>query len=228
MKSTIVYRKGVGIVNSNPYAQYKQNAMETKSPGELTLMLYEGCLKFMKRAETALAENEVEEKHTNLVKAQNIIRELMVTLNTDVQVSSDMMQLYDYILNQLIEANTKNDVEALKRAERFTIDFRDTWKEVVQADRRQRFGTKERTEAPAAPQAGSTNGQAVGRIQPEKKAVPASETSQPAASAAPSKAQPANPYAKARQQAVAAGAPSNPYAKAKQQAAVAAGTSNWN
>ncbi|PIB39900.1 flagellar export chaperone FliS, partial [Pseudomonas sp. 2588-5] len=62
---------------NNPYATYKQTSIETKSKGELTLMLYDGCIKFIKRAEIAIHNKNLEEKNTNLIKAQNIIRELM-------------------------------------------------------------------------------------------------------------------------------------------------------
>ncbi|UCZ52676.1 flagellar export chaperone FliS [Bacillus shivajii] len=126
---------------NNPYANYKKNSMETKSPGELTLMLYEGCLKFIKRAEKAIDENNIEDRNTNLIKAQNIIRELMVTLKTDVEVAQNMMQLYDFILNRLVDANTNNDKKALKEAEQFVVEFRDTWKEVIKIDRQRRHGS---------------------------------------------------------------------------------------
>ena|SRR5690554_1572560 len=136
---------------NNPYSNYKQTEVQTKSPGELTLMLYEGCLKFMKRAEKAMEEKNIQEKNENLIKAQNIIRELMVTLNTDVEISKQMMQMYDFILNRLIEANTKNSLQALKEAEQFVIEFRDTWKEVIKIDRRQRHSAR-----PVASQTGET------------------------------------------------------------------------
>lgn len=127
---------------NNPYSSYKQTEVQTKSPGELTLMLYEGCLKFIKRAEKAMDENNIQDKNTNLIKAQNIIRELMVTLNSDVEISKQMMQMYDFILSRLIDANTKNDKQALKEAEQFVTDFRDTWKEVIKLDRQRRHGAR--------------------------------------------------------------------------------------
>jgi flagellar protein FliS len=125
---------------NNPYQTYQQNAMNTASPGELTLMLYNGCLKFIKLAKHAVEEKKFEEKHKNIIKAQNIIRELMVTLNMDVEVSQNMMQLYDYMLNRLVEANTKNDIEILNEVEGFVVEFRDTWKEVIQLNRQQQYG----------------------------------------------------------------------------------------
>lgn len=127
---------------NNPYASYKQTEVKTKTPGELTLMLYEGCLKFIKRAEKAMDEENIQDRNTNLIKAQNIIRELMVTLNPSVEISKQMMQMYDFILSRLIDANMKNDKQALKEAEQFVIEFRDTWKEVIKLDRQRRHGVQ--------------------------------------------------------------------------------------
>lgn len=235
----------------NPYAAYKQTSIETKSAGELTLMLYEGCLKFIKRAEAAIEEGNVEVKNTNLIKAQNIIRELMVTLNTDVAVSADMMQMYDFILAKLVEANTANDKEALKHAETFVVDFRDTWKEVIKLDRLNRHssgaattpsGNTQSGNSPAQENqnkpAGSSQGQAVGRITPEKREVSSEnfgnqpESRQPGPSgvsainnrktgfSTETSTAPGNPYAKANK----APNPNNPYAAAKRSAAAAGAT----
>lgn len=125
---------------TNPYATYKEKALNTTSPGELTLMLYNGCLKFIKRAELAINDNNIQDKSDNLIKAQNIIRELMVTLKTDSEVGENMMRMYDFILSKLIDANVNSDLSALKEAEEFVVEFRDTWKEVLLIDRKQRHG----------------------------------------------------------------------------------------
>jgi flagellar secretion chaperone FliS len=120
---------------TNPYQAYQSNSVSTATPGELTLMLYNGCLKFIKLARKAIEENNIEAKNTNLQKAQNIIREFMVTLNMDVEVSKNMMVMYDYINRQLMEVNLKNDLDILTEVEGLVTDFRDTWKEVVQMGR---------------------------------------------------------------------------------------------
>lgn len=125
---------------NNPYQSYQQNTMATASPGELTLMLYNGCLKFIKQAKKAIEENKTEEKHNNIIKAQNIINELMVTLNMDIEISHNMMQLYDYINTRLIEANMKNEISILDEVEGYVVEFRATWKEVIQINRRQQHG----------------------------------------------------------------------------------------
>ncbi|WP_394141206.1 flagellar export chaperone FliS [Cytobacillus oceanisediminis] len=124
---------------SNPYQSYQQNSVNTASPGELTLMLYNGCLKFIHQAKTAIADPNIEMKNTNIQKAQNIIQELMVTLNMELEISQNMMPLYDYINRRLIEANIKNDTAILDEVEGLVTEFRDTWKEVIQVNRQKQF-----------------------------------------------------------------------------------------
>jgi flagellar secretion chaperone FliS len=127
------------MATQNPYQSYQQNSVTTASPGELTLMLYNGCLKFILQAKKAIADKNIEAKNTNIQKAQNIIRELMVTLNMDLEVSENMMSLYDYMNRQLIEANLKSDTAILDEVESLVTEFRDTWKEVIQVNRQKQF-----------------------------------------------------------------------------------------
>ncbi|WP_282172847.1 flagellar export chaperone FliS [Cytobacillus firmus] len=124
---------------SNPYQSYQQNSVNTASPGELTLMLYNGCLKFIHQAKKAIEEKNIEMKNTNIQKAQSIIQELMVTLNMDIEVSKNMMSLYDFMNRRLMEANIKNDTSILAEVEGLVTEFRDTWKEVIQVNRQKQF-----------------------------------------------------------------------------------------
>ena len=125
---------------NNPYQAYQQNSVSTASPGELTMMLYNGCLKFIRQADKAIELSNIEEKNTNLIKAQKIITELMVTLNMELDVSQNMMVMYDYMNNRLIEANLKSDREILKEVEGYVTEFRDAWKQVIQTARQQQHG----------------------------------------------------------------------------------------
>jgi flagellar protein FliS len=125
---------------NNPYQAYQNNSMNTASPGELTLMLYNGCLKFIKQAKQAIEQQDHEGKNTNLVKAQKIIQELMLTLRTDFEVAEGMLQMYDYMHRRLVEANVKNDPEMLEEVEGYVTEFRDTWKEVIQVNRKRQHG----------------------------------------------------------------------------------------
>ncbi|MFE8696517.1 flagellar export chaperone FliS [Cytobacillus sp. FJAT-53684] len=124
---------------NNPYQSYQQNAVNTASVGDLTLMLYNGCIKFIHLAKKAINDGNVEVKNVNIQKAQNIIKELMVTLNMDIEVSKNLMSLYDYINRRLIEANVKNDAAILEEVENFVLDFRDTWKQVIQINRQKQY-----------------------------------------------------------------------------------------
>ena len=123
----------------NAYNAYKQNSVTTASPGELTLMLYNGCLIFIHQAKKAIEVNNIEMRNTNVQKAQAIIWELMSTLKMDVEVSKEMYNLYEYMHSQLTQANIKNDTAILDEVEGLTKEFRDTWKEVIQINRKQQY-----------------------------------------------------------------------------------------
>jgi flagellar secretion chaperone FliS len=120
---------------NNPYTAYQNNSVNTASPGELTLMLYNGSLKFIHIAKKAIEDKNIELKNTNIQKAQAIVSELMVTLNTDLEISQNLMSLYDYINRRLTEANVKNDNTILEEVEGMITEFRDTWKQVIQLNR---------------------------------------------------------------------------------------------
>jgi flagellar protein FliS len=119
-------------MQASAYKSYQQNSVLTATPGELTLMLYNGCIKFIKQGKLAIENKDLESKNIYLQKAQNIIRELMVTLDQKQDVAKSMMQMYDYMNRRLIEANIKNDTDILDEVEGFVTEFRDTWKQVIE------------------------------------------------------------------------------------------------
>ena len=123
---------------------YKQNSVTTASPGELTLMLYNGCLKFLTKAKKSIEDKNIEERNYNIQRAQAIIYELMSTLNMDIEISKEMLPLYDYMTRRLTDANVKNDIAIIEEVEGLVTEFRDTWKEVIKITRQQQFsGTSE-------------------------------------------------------------------------------------
>ncbi|KGX86805.1 flagellar export chaperone FliS [Pontibacillus marinus] len=128
-------------MSTQAYQAYQNNSVETASPGELTLMLYNGCLKFIRLAKKGIEESNYELKNTNIQKAQKIIQELMVTMNPEYKITEEIMPLYDYINRKLMEANLHNDTAMLDEAAELVTDFRDTWKEVVKQTRQQKFGS---------------------------------------------------------------------------------------
>lgn len=117
----------------NASQSYQQTAVQTASPQELSLMLYNGCLKFIKLANKALDEKNIEQKHINLMKAQAIIAQFRITLDMDVEISKELDVLYLFIQEQLIAANTANDQEKLAVAEDLVRELRDTWKTMMKS-----------------------------------------------------------------------------------------------
>lgn len=115
----------------NAAMAYQNNAIQTATPAELTLMLYEGAIKFTNIAIAALENDDLEKVHLNLVKTENIIMELRYTLDHKYPVSKDFEQVYDYIYRRLVDANVKKDKEILEEAQGYIREMRDTWKEVM-------------------------------------------------------------------------------------------------
>lgn len=102
-------------------------------------MLYNGCIKFLMKAKKAIDKKDIQEKNTNIQKAQAIITELMSTLKMEEAVSEQMLALYDYMNRRLIEANINNDTAIIDEVMGLTTEFRDTWQEVIKINRMQQY-----------------------------------------------------------------------------------------
>lgn len=119
----------------NPYAQYSNNKVLTASPAELTLMLYEGAIKFCNMAENAMEQKDVEKIHKNILKVQNIIAYLRQTLDMKYSVAQDFERIYVYLERRLVEANVKKDKAILAEINLHLHSVRDNWKEVMRINR---------------------------------------------------------------------------------------------
>ena len=124
---------------NNPYATYQNNSVNTSTPGELTLMLYNGCLKFIEQAKRALEVGNMEEKNKSVQKAQAIISELMLTLDKSYPVAKNMLVLYEFANSRLVDGNIKNDSALFNEASAIIMEFRDTWKQVIQINRQKQY-----------------------------------------------------------------------------------------
>lgn len=115
----------------NAASVYKDNRILTASPAELTLMLYEGAIKFCNIAITAIEKEDIEKANLNIIKAQKIITELRVTLDFNYATANHFDIVYEYIHRRLVESNIKKDTEILEEALGYIREMRDTWKEVM-------------------------------------------------------------------------------------------------
>lgn len=120
---------------SNPYAQYNNSKILTASPAELTLMLYEGAIKFCNIAIMGIEQNDMEKAHKNIVKVQKILEEFRATLDRSYSVAEDYDRIYVYLLKRLVEANIKKDISILEEVNMHLRSVRDTWKEVMRINK---------------------------------------------------------------------------------------------
>lgn len=119
----------------NAYSQYNNNKILTASPAELTLMLYEGAIKFCNVAAVAMEKKDIPKTHTNIVKAQKIIDYLRQTLDMKYPVAQDFERMYVYLSERLVTANIKKDKEILEEVNTHLHSIRDTWKEVMRINK---------------------------------------------------------------------------------------------
>ncbi len=122
-------------MTQNMTLAYKNNSIQTASPAELTLMLYDGAIKFCNIALGALENNDIQKANTNIIKAEKIITEFRATLDFKYPVAKDFDLVYDYIYRRLVEANIHKDTEILEEALGYIREMRDTWKEVMRLNR---------------------------------------------------------------------------------------------
>ena len=119
----------------NAASLYKGTKVNTASPAELTLMLYEGAIKFCNIADLGFEQKDYEKVSNNIIKVQNIITELRSTLDFKYSTAKDFDVIYEYIVSLLVQANIKKDQEQLGLALEQIRGMRDLWKEVMKQNK---------------------------------------------------------------------------------------------
>jgi len=119
------------MIQKNPYAAYNNSKIQTATPAELTLLLYEGAIKFTNIAIVAMEKNDVQKAHDNIMKTEKIIEEFQASLDHKYPVAKDFEAVYSYLLKRLFDANIRKDPEILEEVLRHLRTMRDTWKEVM-------------------------------------------------------------------------------------------------
>ena len=119
----------------NGYAQYSNRKILTASPAELTLMLYDGAIKFANIAVMGMEQNDIQKAHNNIIRVQRIIEEFRNTLDRKYPVAEDFDRIYVYLLKRLYEANVKKDKEIMEEVLTHLRSMRDTWIQVMKANK---------------------------------------------------------------------------------------------
>lgn len=115
----------------NPYANYANTKIQTATSAQLTLMLYDGAIKFCNLAINAVEEGQIEMANTNIKKVEAIIAEFRATLNFKYPVAKDFDNVYEYLGRRLLEANLHKDKEILEEVLSHLRVMRETWTEVM-------------------------------------------------------------------------------------------------
>jgi flagellar protein FliS len=116
------------------YAQYKNNKVNSASGPELTLMLYDGTIKFLNIAEAAIENKDIQKAHTNIIKTERIIDYLRNTLDMKYPVAKDFENMYSYISRRLLEANITKDKDIITEVNEHMHAIRNNWIEVMKAN----------------------------------------------------------------------------------------------
>ena len=123
-------------IAANPYAEYKKTQIETATPEQLILMLYDGAIKFLVQAKIKINNKDpkkIEECNNSLIRAQDIIYELIKSLDMERggDIAQNLFSLYEFMLHQLMQANMDKDPKPITVVLTMIKDLRDTWTEVM-------------------------------------------------------------------------------------------------
>jgi flagellar secretion chaperone FliS len=112
---------------SNPYQTYQKQAVSTSRPEELTYMLYQGLVKYIRISKNSLENKNFEESHSYNLRSQDILSELMITLKKGYPVTDQLLTMYDYMKTRLIQANISKDIQILEEVETHAVELSETW-----------------------------------------------------------------------------------------------------
>ena len=119
----------------NAAEEYRRQQILNAPPEQLTLLLYNGCLKFMDEGIDAIEGKKYEDANTSLQKAQRIISEFRLTLNMEYEISHQLLPLYNYVFDRLVEGNIKSDTSKVTEAKEIITELRDAWIEAMKKAR---------------------------------------------------------------------------------------------
>ncbi len=118
--------------------QYKNQQAMTASPEELTLMLYNGAIRFVAESIQGIENNDMQKAHNANIRSQEIIREFRATLDMQYEIAKQLDPLYEYMEYQLLQANAKKDIVQLSEVKNMLQELRDTWYQAMKLVRGQR------------------------------------------------------------------------------------------
>lgn len=125
------------MLMNNGFNQYKENSVNTATPEELTLMLFNGLVKFIMQAQSALDTKNLGKANEGIIRAEAIVKEFQATLDMNYEISSYLDSIYDYMYRRLVEANIKKDKDILEEVLGYSKELRDTWAQAMKIAKHQ-------------------------------------------------------------------------------------------
>jgi flagellar protein FliS len=113
-------------------SSYRETQIKTASRGQLVVLLYDGLIKFLDIALENIPKKKYDAVNTNVLKAQDIITELILSLNLEAgEISTHLLNIYTFLNSKLIEGNVKKAQEPLRFVRSMACELRDAWKEIA-------------------------------------------------------------------------------------------------
>jgi flagellar protein FliS len=136
------------MTNNNYTQQYAEEQIKTASKEQLLIMLFDGAIKFTRIAKKAILAKDFEKSNANLIKAQRIITEFMVTLDIKQggETATNLMRLYEFYYHSLVQVNLKKDLTLLEEIIQQLVDMRQMWFEATQIAAKERKANNTTTE----------------------------------------------------------------------------------
>jgi flagellar protein FliS len=129
----------------NPYTtnQYQQNQIATASPEQILLMLYDGAIRFLRKAMAGIEASDEEAKRYGISKCMAIVSELSNSLNYEIggKIAEDLDGLYAFMMREMTDANLSGDLDKLRVVETLLMDLRETWGEAVEINKKEKAAT---------------------------------------------------------------------------------------
>jgi len=119
----------------NPYAQNKDQMLMTLTQGELLIKLFDETVLCMNLAAKALDDKDNDMSHNMLIKLQNIFLYLTNTLEDGFEISTDLKRLYEFLGEQVLQANVRKDRKFLDEILPIVQDMRETWRQADKLSR---------------------------------------------------------------------------------------------
>jgi flagellar protein FliS len=112
--------------------KYMETTVQTATPAQLLIMLIDGATRFCKMGIIAIEQKNHVEANLNLGKVQDIISELIITLDRESAIADGLLRLYEYFNFRLTEANIQKKVEPAQEVLGYLLELKEVW---VQAAR---------------------------------------------------------------------------------------------